>query len=342
MNTQDGVDFKSVIIEELDILRRNELQQKNVFKARAYNKVIQNLRTYPGPIKTSDDLTMVEGIGEKILAKIEEILLTGHLQKALDLKNDHVLNAKEELIKVYGIGPTKAAELVDKYKITGIYDLINMVYLNPDILNEKQKIGLKYVHDINTRIPRKEMEKHEARIEKMVSKADARFTMEVVGSYRREAADSGDIDVLLTMPSDVSAADSGAAFSRLIQLMQTSQRGGAPYLIESLAQGDKKYMGICRLTSRSKARRLDLLFLPAEEYAYGVLYFTGSGAFNIGMRKHALGKGYTLNEHRMKPTKEGVPDVPVMATEKDIFDFLGIRFVPPHERERVNDVVPNE
>jgi len=339
--TAVATDFKQKIIEELDVLRKFEVQQKNVFKARAYVKAIQSLQAHIGPIVQADDIKGIEGIGEKTRVKIIEIIQTGHLQRADVIREDTGVNAREELLKVYGIGPAKANELVEM-GIKTIDALKNAVKANPELLHDKQKIGLLYVDDINLRIPRDEMLKHEKRIQKMVTETDPRFHMQVVGSYRRKAENSGDIDVLLTMPPEVSLEQGTVAFGQLVQNMLKKRRGTGAYLIETLAIGDKKCMGICKLNTKegTKARRLDLLFLPAEEYAYGVLYFTGSGPFNIGMRRYALDKGYTLNEHRLKPVRDGVEEPPLMSTEEDIFRFLGLQYITPQKRETANDAQP--
>ena len=45
-------------------------------------------------------------------------------------------------------------------------------------------------------------------------------------------------------------------------------------------------------------------------------------------------KGYTLNEYRLKKVKESlpIPEVPEFKTERDVFDFLGIKYQSPEER----------
>jgi DNA polymerase/3'-5' exonuclease PolX len=79
---------------------------------------------------------------------------------------------------------------------------------------------------------------------------------------------------------------------------------------------------------------------PEEEFAYAILYFTGSQNFNVAFRSYALEKGYSLNEHTLKPMKEGVPPVPSMKTEKDIFAFLGLEYVEPEQRIGEKNIVP--
>ena len=97
-------------------------------------------------------------------------------------------------------------------------------------------------------------------------------------------------------------------------------------------------MAFVKLNKDSKARRLDLLITPEKEYAYAELYFTGSDSFNVAFRKYALSKGYTLNEHIMKP-KTDAKEVPELKAEKDIFDFLGLEYKEPHDRKDESSII---
>ena len=56
--------------------------------------------------------------------------------------------------------------------------------------------------------------------------------------------------------------------------------------------------------------------------------------FNKNMRKIALEKGYTLNEYSLRKTGEsGFPGKALdVASEKDIFDYLGMDYKAPEER----------
>jgi DNA polymerase/3'-5' exonuclease PolX len=88
-----------------------------------------------------------------------------------------------------------------------------------------------------------------------------------------------------------------------------------------------------------KARRLDILMTPENEYSYALLYFTGSDKFNVAFRQHALNRGYTLNEHTLKPMRDGLSEPPYMSTENDIFRFLGLRYIEPSQRVDGNQII---
>jgi DNA polymerase beta len=194
-----------------------------------------------------------------------------------------------------------------------------------------QKLGVKYYEDALLRIPRAEMVEHENTILPGLSEE---FTGTIVGSYRRGAASSGDIDVLLTLPDSMPKKDQGALFLRMIDLFKE-----VGYIVDALSSGPTKFLGYCQVEGKP-VRRLDLLMIPKAEYACAILYFTGSQQFNVAFRSYALSKGYTLNEHRLQATKEGVPAVPTFEKEKDIFDFLGLQFVEPQMRRDGADVKP--
>ncbi len=323
------MDYKDKIISELDTLRKKETQDKQPFKARAYAKVISELKAHQGAINKIEDVEDIPGIGEKIHAKIKEIIESGELLAAKVVREERQFNVLDELIGIHGIGPTKARELVSKHKVRSIEDLRHKFEKDPHILNDVQALGLKYYEDILERIPRKEMMEHEKLLMRAIAGVSSDFEAMVVGSYRRELADSGDIDVILRLPNTVSVKASGELFKGVVERLKE-----IGYIVDILAKGAKKCMAVVRLEG-GKARRLDLLLTPEEEYSYALLYFTGSGPFNVVMRQYALEKGYTLNEHRMKIVAEFKPEppaIPALLTEKDIFDFLKVPYIKPADR----------
>ncbi len=132
-----------------------------------------------------------------------------------------------------------------------------------------------------------------------------------------------------------SEADASAFLSRAIESFSHSG-----YVIDTLVSGAKKWMGYVRLNGSSTARRLDIMITPPEEYAYAILYFTGSDKFNIAFRKHCLTLGYSLNEHTLSRTDPSKPAPGPMATEEDIFKFVSLTYIPPTERVDQKQIIP--
>ena len=300
-------------------MRLGELAAGEKFKALAYWKVIANLRRLEGPVRNMDDLKTVTGIGKKIHDKIAEILATGSSPPPSLRTAARMTTAFETLTGVHGIGPVKARELVAAGVTT-----IEALRANSALLNDTQKMGLKYYEDGLARIPRAEMTAHESTL---MSALPTGLNGVIVGSYRRGAETSGDIDMLVSYPEAITDTYASTLFTRFVGGLVRSG-----YVVDVLASGPKKWMGYVRLPGVGTARRLDLLLTPSAEFPYAILYFTGSDKFNIAFRSRCLERGYTLNEHGMKPVREGAVAVPPMAEEKDIFAFVGLAYVPPQER----------
>ena len=323
------MDYRQTLIDSLTTLKKRELANKAPFKARAYQTVIQQLEQLTEPVTSMEQLQHLKGMGEKIREKVEEVFQTGKLQAAIRAAEIYYLPAYDELQGVYGVGPSKAKELIEQ-GITSIPLLRAAVKQDPTMLNDKQRIGLIYYEDLLERIPREEMKQHEDYLLR-----ESPLSAELVGSYRRGAQNSGDIDVLLRVPPHQTPKDTKNLFYQFVQRMIDSK-----YIEHVLALGEHKCMAICRLTPYHKARRLDLLVTPDEEYSFALLYFTGSDRFNVAFRQHSLSKGYTLNEHRLQrisPLSDDDP-IPYMRTEQDIFHFLGLLYTEPTQRVNSNSL----
>jgi DNA polymerase beta len=318
------MDKKKQILDILNVLRQKATAEADKFRAIAFSKAIKAIEKLPA-VNSLDDLTGVPGVGSGVKDRVAELFETGHLLEADEAKEDYSLDAYNVLQEVHGIGPAKARDLITKHGIKTIAQLQEKATTNPDLLTHAQTVGLTYIDDLKKRIPRAEMEKHEAYVRRQLPKE---FEMVVVGSYRRGLPNSGDFDVMITSRS-LTELVAASHFQQFIDLL--AEEG---YLRGEFARGEHKFMGVCRLVGpgRKTHRHVDLLLCKPEEYWYTILYFTGSDVFNVSMRRHALTKGYSLSEHGLKRVRDGVPAPPVMNSEKDIFDFLGLEYVKPSDR----------
>ena len=308
------------LLEQLAVI---EQSKGKVFEARAYNVAAESIMAYPKNITSLDQIKNLKGIGTKIFKKFIEYLKTDTLPMLEKAKNDPVLLFH----KVYGIGPKKAIELVEKNGIKSIQELRE----HTDLLNDKQIIGLKYYEDINKRIPRSEIDEFKKVFDicfkKVATKDDS---YEIVGSYRRGAKTSGDIDLIVT-----NKKGDGAILEKFIDQLQKNG-----ILSEILSKGKIKSLTIGKLPDHPTSRRIDFMFAQPKEFAFSTLYFTGSKGFNVVQRKIANEKGLTLNEHGLyqlvgtgKIKKKGQRIEEDFPTEKSIFDYLNMVYKEPTERK---------
>ena len=309
--------FNEEFIGLLDELSNIMLKQGEIFKARAYQKAQETVMTFEGDIIRVDQLKGLPGIGSTIMEKLEEYVKTGTL-KILEREKNNPVNILGE---VYGIGPKKAQELVNSGIIT-----LEQLESNKNLLNDIQKVGLKYHQNILKRIPRSEIEDYYLLFSNafnQVKNMGKNSHFEIVGSYRRGAATSGDIDIIIT-------SENPAVYVNFIDILIKEN-----IIIEVLSRGASKCLVIAKLPDHEFARRIDFLYTPPNEYAFALLYFTGSKIFNTVMRQRALNMGYTFNEHgiyKLENKKKGSLLENTFPDEKSIFDFLNLVYKEPVER----------
>ena len=321
--------YNEEFIDIMDQLAAIQTKQGEPFRARAYQKAQEAIMTYPGDITSPEVLKGRPNIGPTIMEKLKEYVETGTL-KILEREKTNPVNI---LADVYGIGPKKAKELVDK-GITTIAQLRE----NQQLLNDVQKVGLQYYEDVLKRIPRAEIDEYNILLKKVEQKIQEnteslappflkvdKVEMEIVGSYRRGAQNSGDIDVIITAPSE-------KPFKQIID--ELLKQG---IIVAVLSRGPSKCLVMAKIPSSKTIRRVDFLYTTPEEYPFAILYFTGSKIFNTIMRQHAVNMGLTMNEHGLyklsqdrKTKGEKVPHQ--FKSEKDIFDYLNLKYVDPKER----------
>jgi NAD-dependent DNA ligase len=344
------------VLEQLSKIVKNKGNKEDVFKVAAYNKAINELKKYMA-LPDSKEITSAQElkslklpkIGEKIIKKFEEFLISGTLEEVEKEKNNPI----NTFANIYGIGPVKAKELVESKNISTLEELVlrqNELQENKlPLLNSKQQVGLKYYNDLLKRIPREEIEEFKTLLESNFketilenNEVQKNHKFEIVGSYRRAKEESGDIDLIIT-----SYNNNKIVFENFIKKLQTKN-----VLLEILSKGEAKSLTIGKLANASATpRRIDFLYAPPEDYPFAILYFTGSKEFNTAMRQHALNLDLTLSEHgfykllkkanQTKETKikqEKVENI-VFKTEKDIFDFLHMEYKEPQDRINEQSVI---
>ena len=347
------------------------------FKVNSFKKVLKQLELHPNKIESSQQVKDIKGFGKGTLSRIDEILETGSLKKCSlyntninNSSNDNSSSGdyakkKIKLVKtdnsktkkrkalesVTGIGPSKARKLLENdITLEKLLDEMDSINKNLDDISDNtsslqelthhQLLGVKYYYDILERIPRKEIVEIEKLLKKTVKKIDKDLELIICGSYRRKQETSGDIDVLVLHPK--------LPTKDIIDKIQTKDEKFLILLVEKLTEqkilvdhltenGDTKYMGICKLNSKSKGRRIDIRFIPYESKGAAMLYFTGSGNFNKKMRSEALSKDYTINEYGIyKTVKEGKKKVKgelvKTVNEEDIFKLVGMDYLEPEDR----------
>jgi len=341
--------YNQLFISVLEDLAKKSLAKREIFKTRAYNKAKETIINISGVILKIEDIQGLPGIGKSIFERLEKAMLEhSNKENAVSIinfdnknGNGNELNASEFdiLTGVYGIGPVKAAELI-KCGITTIEKLRELQY---EVLNEKQIIGLKYYEDVLQRIPRSEIDQYNNLLKRSLQDtlkknkiAESGTKYEIVGSYRRGAADSGDIDIIVT-------SSTPNVFIKWIDRLIKDK-----VILDVLSRGQSKCLVMAKIPESNVVRRVDFLYSPPDEFAFAILYFTGSKEFNTVMRSRALKFGLTLNEHGFhqmidsgnnNKKVKGDKVTKLFEDEKAIFEVLNMVWKEPHERKDGGSVV---
>lgn len=319
----EKISYKENVEYILGELERKSRKEKETFRANAYKKAVSIIKGVV--LEKPEDVKGVKGIGKGIFEKLQEIYRTGELKSYGILGKDSVKKEEPLVDLVYGIGPTKTKYL-ETFGISTVKQLREAYEdegRRADLkLTSNQVIGMRYFSDIVEKIPREEIDMYY----KVLSGVLSGCHWDITGSYRRGKMESGDIDVLIK--------------GDCVPFEKIKQSG---IIVEVLAKGDKKFMGITKLKGMKVHRRMDILIVEERYYYSSLLYFTGSQGHNIAMRKRALERGYTLNEYgygvsnkvkggdERRRLQEKL-DVYDFKDERSLFEFIGMEYVDPKDR----------
>lgn len=318
------------IVQLFEQLRLLRIQQGQTHRAKAYEKVIPILRNYYKDIESGTEARQIQGIGDRMAAKIDEIIRSGGLN---ELTSSVVSSDRENVLKLFESVERVGEKTALKWYNAGYRSLSD---IPREICNEGQWIGLQLHNELTQRIPRAEIQTFEELLQQHLAPFTIQF--QICGSYRRGKPDSGDIDILVIARPDINV------IAEILRI---------PVFTHTLAYGPKKFLGICKINQLH--RRIDIEVTQAYEYPFALVYFTGPARFNVLMRQRAIDLGVRLNEKSL--TKEVVDTsqqiLQISAhsnkyvathpkqilyyqaqTEQDVFSLLGIQYLTPEERER--------
>lgn len=102
-----------------------------------------------------------------------------------------------------------------------------------------------------------------------------------------------------------------------------------PLVAEVIGGGDKKTS--IRTTG---GLQVDLRVVPPEAWGAALQYFTGSRAHNVRTREIAVRAGLKLSEYGLFTADGDETGEPIVsATEEEVYDRLGLPWIPPALRE---------
>jgi DNA polymerase/3'-5' exonuclease PolX len=216
-----------------------------------------------------------------------------------------------KLSEIPGLGRKSAAELI-KRGVKTMADLRNKKYA--DLLPKSTLAYIKYAPQAVKRAAIDKLAAWVARVEHKLN-----IPAVILGSYARGAAVSGDIDLLII-------ADF-VDYKRFIDELKKD------YTMFFYHHGTDIQNAIIKLGTLYA--KIDIF--RSMDRVPAVLYLTGDAMFNIRMRAAAKRRGYTLNQNGLYKAGQKIP-----GTERDIFQLIGMQYVPPMQRNTAATLRPRQ
>ncbi|MEO6349645.1 MAG: DNA polymerase/3'-5' exonuclease PolX [Candidatus Limnocylindrales bacterium] len=312
-----------------------EIQGEVPFKTGAYRRAAENIANSPLDVARAyreGTPPRLAGVGRAIDDKLAELADTGRLRYYERLRQD-VPPGVVALLQVPGLGPRTAGELWRQGDIGSLEQLEaaanegRLRHLKG--MSEKTEArlldGLK---SFRKRPPRRLRLGTAAdiveRVERALATAPGVRSVTAAGSFRRRRETVADIDVL------VETDQPDAVIDKLHR---------SP-LVERVGGHGGRTGGHRTTVQLMRGPQVDLMTMPVGRAGTYLVHFTGSAEHNVRLRAIARDQGWSLSEHgfvRLTANGETATganaEVVTFATEAEVYEFLGLPFMPPVLRE---------
>ncbi len=300
-----------------------EFKGENPFKSRAYTNAARSIKgldeelslLYKGGLIAS-----IPGIGEALRSKIVEMLETGSFD-AYERMIKEIPPGVMDIMDIPGIGPKMARAFYEKLGVTSVDEL--SMAAREHRIRRLPRMGEKHEEKILRSITRIQQDKDHGRhpiafageiakqIRDELSSSPHIQKVVIAGSLRRKKDTVGDIDLIAISNEPEKAIRFFVNMEQVEEILESGTSKGAVLYPGNL--------------------RVDLRVVEMGSFGSMIQHFTGSKEHNIHLRKIALSKGYSLNEYGF--TNESSGKLTPCSKEKEIYDFLGLEYLPPEIRE---------
>ncbi|WP_424530985.1 DNA polymerase/3'-5' exonuclease PolX [Sphaerisporangium viridialbum] len=281
----------------------------DAFRVRSYQKAAKAIAGFPEDI-SQVDVRRVPGVGEAIAKKMEEFLQRGSFRQLDDLRLQ-VPDGVRKLTRIPSLGPKKAVFLFQELGIASPEALAEAIRAGR--LAGLRGFGAKSEENILKGIEQLQQAGERVHLgvamdlaERVIASLPAE-RIAYAGSLRRMKDTVGDIDILAVGPAT---------------LMEEFRR--QPYVAEVIASG-----GLKTSVRTTQGLQVDLRLVPAESWGAAMQYFTGSKEHNVRLREMCVKRGWKLSEYGLFEGETVIAG----RTEEEIYEALGMRWVPPPLRE---------
>jgi DNA polymerase (family 10) len=318
-----------VLAEQFDLLADlMELEGGDAFRVGAYRKAATRIRETPSSVAQlalDGRAKELQGIGKTIEETIVQGVEDGEIH-ALTKRKAVVPADVARFMRLPGLGPKTARRLWQELGITTVADL--KAAAEGERLRGHAGIGAKSEEKILAALaepavaaePRRPLlgtalPKLRAVVEVLAGHPAAE-QVSIAGSARRYRETVRDLDIIAT------ASDPAALVDYFCSLR---------WVVDVTAKGPTKATVVSH-----EGLRFDLRVVPPESYGNLLQHFTGSKQHNVRLREAAVRRGLSVSEYSVTEVETG--EEHSFATEEEVYEFLGYRWIPPELREGLDEL----
>lgn len=298
-----------------------EIEGANPFRIRAYRRAAATVEDLAQPAATmlarGEYLAELPGIGDDLAGKIREICETGRLT-ALEEVEARTPSDLAKLAAVPGLGPKRVKVLHDVLGVSSVEDLLKAAAAGR--VRELPRFGQAFEERLlktlkappsagAQRLRLSVAEEYATTLTAFLGSLPGVGRAVVAGSYRRRRETVGDLDILVTAHDGGHVTEAFAAYAEVAEV---------------LAKGPTRTTVVLR-----NGLQVDLRVVPEESYGAALVYFTGSKAHNIALRKLGLAAKLKINEYGVFRGRRRIGG----ATEAEVYAAVGLPPIPPELRE---------
>ena len=310
-----------------DVANLLELTGGNPFEVRAYQNGARAIGALEGDIDelvSAGKLDSVPGLGKTLIARVTELVTTGHMELHEKLLAE-VPAGLREMLRIPGLGPKRVRQIYESLNIATLNDLraaceSGQIAALPGFgakSQEKILTGIAFVAEHSSKF---RLDIAEASAEAVVQALRALpqgVRISIAGSIRRRKEIVKDADVVVSVAAE---ADRMPIMDTLVSLPEVASVTG---------KGETKTSVVLR-----SGMALDLRVVSDEEYPFALHHFTGSKEHNVALRGRAHAEGIKINEYGIFHGDELIP----CKDEVQIYRALGMAYVEPELREERGEI----
>ena len=306
-----------------------EIAGEDSFRIRSYRNAASAVESYPEAVAAilrnpEKKVTDIPGIGKGIAAVLEELEQRGSFERRDQMLELYPPTALE-LLKIQGLGPKSIRTIWDQYRVSTIDGLEKLCEEHK--LRDLPRMGAKLEEKVLRSIAGYRQRAGRFLLSFAQNVADELASdlgkvpgvkkVTPAGSLRRGKDTVGDIDLLVTGPGAEQALE---AFVKHPKVHEVLGRGANKASVKFGLEGIQ----------------VDLRALPEEHYGAALQYFTGSKEHSVALRGRAQKMGLTLSEYSLARVDSKKPVA--SATEEEIYEALGLAWIPPELRENQGEI----